>query len=206
MAGLGPLGGKSRDDGTRDWDTHMMYFDRDAPRGKVHVDNWGDWDGIIQGSEMKMMPAEVVDARVGPEGKGGKEAWTLEEHGFCFVDTPFWDFPSHQEHDRKKCDVEFGPLVCEVSRVAAGAKRAFWMSHQRRAEPESRRGEGPAADGYASGFGHSDYGPEFEHQFRTILVGRVSAHAIRGPLLSVHALGSICQSSSGFIDRGKNRG
>lgn len=119
-----------------------------------------------------MMPAEVVDARTGPGGHGGKGAWTLEEHGFCFVATPHWDFSPHQEHDRKKCDTEFGPLVCEVARVAAGAKRAFWMSHQRRAEPDSRYGEGAGQDGYASGFGHSDYGPEFEHQFRTVLVGR----------------------------------
>ena len=154
----------------RAWETEMLYFNRDAPRHTVQVEHWGEWDGVISfggpNGGMKPFPATIVDART--HLPGGKGAWTLEENGFCFVDRPAWDFPDHKDHDRKKCDAEFGPLVCEVARQASGARRAFWMSHQRRAEPDERY----SADGYATSFGHSDYGPEFERQVRTILVHR----------------------------------
>ena len=168
--------GKPKGDGTRDWQTKMMYFDREAPRGSVTVEPWGEWDHVIgfgggDGPMMTMHDIDVVDART--HLPGGKEAWTLHEHGFQFIDTPAYDFVDHKEHDRKKCDREFGPKVCEAARLTAGAKRCFWMSHQRRAEPDERY----SADGYASGFGHSDYGPEFEAQFRTVLENRYGMDA-----------------------------
>jgi hypothetical protein len=44
---------------------------------------------------------------------------------------------------------EFAPRVLETVRVAARAKKAFWLSHMRRGEPSVRK-VGIVADGSAS--------------------------------------------------------
>lgn len=158
---------------SRDVDTSLFYYRQEAPRTDVSVPALGkSWSNIVEMKfPMKMKeyykryPVKIVDART--HLPGGKEAWDIDDHGFCFVKppNPVSDF---QDYGLVKRD--YGPQVAEVCRLACGAKKAFWMSHMRRAEI----GDAPGArknmnEGYATGAGHSDYGPEFEEQFRTVL-------------------------------------
>uniref|UniRef100_A0A7S2IKS1 Uncharacterized protein n=1 Tax=Alexandrium andersonii TaxID=327968 RepID=A0A7S2IKS1_9DINO len=118
----------------------------------------------MSGKYFETRPATFVDARTHfPEGK---HAWNFEQHGFCYIQRPAYDFEEHALQDRKRVDTEFGPKVCEAVRQAVGAKQAFWMSHQRRAE-----GAG-FAERPALGFSHADYGPEYEDHVRTVLTTR----------------------------------
>jgi len=87
------------------------------------------------------------------------------------VARPAYNFEDHLEQDHRRVNREFAPDVLETVRAAAGAKRAFWLSHMRRGEPSVRQ-IGIVADGYVLGFPHSDYGPDNEAQFRQVLQGR----------------------------------
>lgn len=107
----------------------------------------------------------------------GRAAWKFDEHGFCYIKAPE---PVADFLDRKLVEREYAPRVLEAVRAATGAKRAFWMSHQRRAEPEVDKASGGRQDmneGYATGIIHTDYGPAFEEQFRTVLHRRYGLSA-----------------------------
>jgi hypothetical protein len=159
---------------TRDWQGNFRFLREKLPKTEVET-SWGrfsgvtDWRPSFGGALFESQQVTVVDART--HLPGGKDAWSLDEHGFCYIARPAYDFEEHAQQDRKRVDAEFGPKVVEAVRLAAGAKRAFWMSHQRRAE-EGARIAGQDADGYVLGFGHSDYGPDFERQLRTVLTAR----------------------------------
>ena len=69
-------------------------------------------------------------------------------------------------------DTQFGPKVLHCIKKATGAKKVFWLSHQRRSE-EERVVPGKRTQGRpAIGFCHTDYGKKFEGQLRTMLVER----------------------------------
>ena len=70
----------------------------------------------------------IVDART--HLPRGLEAWELDTHGFCFVRRPQYDFEEHEQQDFRRVNKEFAPKVLECVRQAAGAKNAFWLSHQ----------------------------------------------------------------------------
>ena len=129
---------------TRDWTGELTYYLPDAPTETVK-DTWGEWDGVIPvggGNHFndperrrKMFETKkmtVVDARTHMEG--GLDAWSFEDHGFCYLQRPSFPFPEHLVQDRKKVDREFGPKIVEAAKKAVGAKHAFWCSHQRRSE------------------------------------------------------------------------
>jgi hypothetical protein len=63
----------------------------------------------------------------------------------------------------KNCRICISLFSCTL---CIGAYKAFWLSHQRRAE------EGRFAEKPAIGFGHSDYGADFEGQVRMVLQRR----------------------------------
>lgn len=157
----------------RDWHGRVNYYRRDAPRTAVEVQG-KTYSGVIEmggenmnmkpGKFFKMHPTTIVDART--HLRSGKDAWKFERHGFCYIRRPEYDFEDHAAQDRRRVDAEFGPKVCEAVCRATGARRAFWMSHQRRAE-----GAG-YAERPAVGFSHADYGPDYEEQVRTVLATR----------------------------------
>lgn len=150
----------------------FRFHRRDCPTKEVVTSKYGSWNNVVQlgmkvadpTQHFEMKPVTVVDGR--SHLPGGKEAWNLEEHGFCFIKTPDYDFEEHHVQNRRRVNKEFGPKVAEAVRVAAKAKKAFWMSHQRRAE------NGTVVEKYAKSFPHSDYGPEYEAQFRNVLEHR----------------------------------
>jgi len=121
---------------------------------------------------------------LGPEAAAGPgHGWDLEEHGFTFVARPGsspgpsgspggFDFPPHAQQERGAADREFGPLVLDSVLRATGARRAFWLSHQRRTDETTPAGGMTNQQGPALGFCHTDYGPAFEQQLRTVLVRR----------------------------------
>lgn len=157
---------------TRDWTGTLSHYLPDAPKKDVVESKFGKFLNVVEEKfpvkEPKLFykryPVKIVDART--HLSGGKDAWKFEEHGFCFITPPAYEFEEHKQQNRRRVDSEYGPKVAEICRVACGAKRAFWMSHQRRAE------NGTPTEGYARGAGHSDYGFEFEKQFRTVLTAR----------------------------------
>uniref|UniRef100_A0A7S1L6T4 Uncharacterized protein n=1 Tax=Alexandrium catenella TaxID=2925 RepID=A0A7S1L6T4_ALECA len=162
-------------DVARDWHGSMRFFRRDAPRADVEV--LGRlYSGVVQvGAQVdgqRTKPSDyferhkttIVDART--HLRAGKAAWSFERNGFCYIKRPEYEFEDHASQDRKRVDAEFGPRVCEAVRRAVGARRAFWLSHQRRAE-DGGFAERPAVD-----FSHADYGPEYEEQLRRVLASR----------------------------------
>ena len=161
------------DPSARDWLGPLTYYSsQDLPKGTVSS-AFGEWSDVVVGAKRNSeayasFELAVVDART--HLSGGKEAWHFEEHGFMFLPRPAPDytFVEHADQDRKDVDAKFGPAVCEAVRQATGATKAFWMSHQRRAEKSVRT----RVEGYATGGTHSDYGPDFEPQFRTVLEKR----------------------------------
>jgi len=149
----------------------MRYWSPDAPKKDVEVYGQRFSDVVVAGDPkadptkvLRSYEITVVDGRT--HLPDGKDAWKFDEHGFCYIQRPLHDFEEHASQDRKRVDREFAPAVVEAVRRAAGAKRAFWMSHQRRAEGASQ------AESPAVGFSHADYGPSFERQIRAVLVAR----------------------------------
>jgi len=159
-------------DGRRDISMSMRYWRSDIEKGTVTT-NFGTWYEIAETMKEGGVMAEnthnfqnicVVDARTHLEK--GKDAWEFDENGFCYMQRPDYDFPPHKEQNRRAVDKEFGPMVCEAVRQKTGAKQVFWCSHQRRAE------DGDFASRPTVGGAHSDYGPDFEPQYRTVLEKR----------------------------------
>lgn len=159
---------------SREVSTNIWYYKLDCPKKDMET-KFGFFKDVLETAGggvsreerdkvMEKKPMTVVDGRT--HLPGGKEAWNFDEHGFCFIRRPEYDFEEHLEQDRKRVNREFGPKVAEACRVATGAKRAFWMSHQRRSD------NGTYIEGYARGAAHSDYGEEFESQFRSVLTAR----------------------------------
>lgn len=157
----------------RDVNTKLWYMRPDCPKLDVVASKFGTFKDVVQmplnflkhrDEYYEKHPMTVVDGRT--HLPGGKEAWSFEEHGFCYIKTPDYEFEDHLQQDRRRANREFGPKVAEAVRQATGAKRAFWLSHQRRAEV------GTPTEGYARGAGHSDYGPENEAQCRRMLTAR----------------------------------
>lgn len=167
----------SREGQSHDVETTLWYYKADAPKTLEVETKFGKFQNmVLMGKEaytregrpnyMERMPATIVDGRT--HLPGGKEAWDFDEHGFVFIETPDYDFEDHLKQDRRRVNREFGPKVAEACRVACKAKTAFWLSHQRRAEPEV----GTLTEGYARDTPHSDYGPDYEAQVRGMLTAR----------------------------------
>jgi hypothetical protein len=158
----------------RTWHGKFPYFVPDLPTIEVET-AWGTFQNVIDSKTsekvipMQQHPVTVVDARTHtPEGL---DSWDFETHGFCYLNRPAFDFPDHTAQDRKQVTAVFAPEVLEAVRKKCKAKKAYWMSHQRRGEDKVRT-SGPGAEGYVLDFAHSDYGPDFERQFRTVLCRR----------------------------------
>ena len=89
----------------------------------------------------------------------------MAKHGFAFIPAPA---PVADWTNRRSVQEEYLPRVQEAAlQYVPGAKRAFVMGHQRRSEVPSRI----VSQNYGHG-AHTDYGPEYEDQFRRWLVAR----------------------------------
>ena len=138
------------DGSKRDWEGSFSFFKADAPTETVTTD-WGVFPDVVVpfgnfGAERCFAQGKttIVDART--HLPNGKEAWSLDKHGFCYVSRPEYDFEEHEEQDFRRVNKEFAPKVLETVRLAAGAQKAFWLSHMRRGEPSVRK-VGIVADG-----------------------------------------------------------
>lgn len=138
---------------TRDWLGPLAYYASQKIPKRTATSEFGTWDNVVDNknkNKFGKFVLSVVDGRTHLEG--GKEAWKFEKHGFMVIPrpAPAYIFSQHKDANRKEVDRDFGPKVCEAVRKATGAKRAFWMSHQRRAEAAVRT----VVEGYATGGTH----------------------------------------------------
>ncbi len=164
---------------TRDQpDTTIRYLNPDAPRTPTVSTVLGDYDDLLTLGEQpgdstedyKQRRARVVgkhdvtilDAR---DEHGDLDQWDFERNGFTTAAAPE---PADDFSDRYDLANDYVPRTVEVVRRALGASRAFSCGFQVRTE-ETGRGISQAS--YAR-FAHSDYGPDYETQFRTVLTHR----------------------------------
>jgi hypothetical protein len=162
----------------------INFHRKDAPKTEVAVYGRVFKDVVMFGTNnflreeafkkyYEVQEITVLDGRV---HNGGKNSWKLHVNGFEFVKRPEYNFEDHatlqtkeaKTKARQRVNREFAPKVLELCKKTAGASNAYWMSSQRRAE----NGVNNIAERYATGFAHTDYGPENEEQFRTVLEHR----------------------------------
>lgn len=162
----------------RDTTAMVNYRRKGAPTKTLKSNTLDKWfDNVVESGTRAVdfdlyyerKQVSVVDGRTHlPEGPA---AWKFDEHGFCFVSAPE---PVENFQDRKLVEQVYAPRVLEAMQKATNAKRVFWLSHYRRAE-KGDKNQGARANSseiYATGLIHSDYGPGFEEQFRTVLERR----------------------------------
>ena len=164
---------------TRDQpETTIRYLDPEAPRSTTSTTALGEYHGVLTMGEepgdskeaYKQRRARVVakhevtvhDAQDTPGGVG---AWEFERNGFCAVAAPE---PASDFSDRGLLAEVYVPRVLELAKETLGATRAFSVGFQVRTESTGR---GTSQASYAR-FAHSDYGPEYETQFRSVLAHR----------------------------------
>lgn len=159
-------------------ETTIRYLDSDAPRDSRVTTVLGEFSELLTLGESpgdskedyKKRRARVVakhevtvfDAR---DENGAVGAWDLERNGFTTAPAPE---PVADFADRAVLGGEYVPRVLELVRQTFGATHAFSVGFQIRTEATGR---GTSQASYAR-FAHSDYGPEFEPQFRRILAHR----------------------------------
>ena len=158
--------------------TAIRYLDPGANRDSSAETVLGSFDGVLlmgeqpgdSKEEYKARRAKVVerhevtihDAR---DADGGLGAWDFDRNGFCAIAAP----PGVDDFtDRKLLANEYVPEVLEAVRASLGASRTFSVGFQIRTEATGR---GTSQASYAR-FAHSDYGPEYEDQFRRVLTHR----------------------------------
>jgi hypothetical protein len=158
--------------------TIVRYIDPEAPRDATVRTVLGEFSELLtmgdtpgdSKEDYKKRRAQVVakhdvtirDAR---DENGGLGAWDFDRNGFTVVGAPE---PVADFGDRGLLGKEYVPRVLELARQALGASRAFSVGFQIRTEATGR---GTSQASYAR-FAHSDYGPEYENHFRSVLVHR----------------------------------
>lgn len=166
-------------DDTRDQPgTAIRYLDPEARRDATVSTVLGDFSGLLSLGELpgdskddyKTRRANVVarhEVRIhdGRDRDGGLGGWDFSRNGFAVVDAPE---PIDDFGDRRLLAEAYVPRALEVTRQALGANRAFSVGFQIRTEATGR---GTSQASYAR-FAHSDYGPDYESQFRTVLAHR----------------------------------
>ncbi|MGI9613260.1 MAG: CmcJ/NvfI family oxidoreductase [Acidimicrobiales bacterium] len=104
----------------------------------------------------------VHDAR---DEDGGLRSWDFDRNGFTALSAPE---PIADFHDRQLLAKDYVPHALELVRQSLGATHAFSIGFQIRTEATGR---GTSQASYAR-FAHSDYGPDYAAQFRTVLTHR----------------------------------
>lgn len=96
---------------------------------------------------------------------GGLAGWDFERNGFRVIGTPP---PAPDYTDLKNLAASYVVDVAGLVADSLGATRAFPVGFQIRTEATGR---GTSQASYAR-FAHSDYGPDYEDQFRSVLEHR----------------------------------
>ncbi len=119
-----------RADQACDIQAKFWYMKPDLPKLPVVQTKFGTFPDVIQmpvrldmKEQYEKFPMNICDGR--KHLPGGKEAWKFDEHGFCYVQTPEYDFAEHHKQDRRRVNREFAPKVVDVCVKACGAKRGF---------------------------------------------------------------------------------
>jgi hypothetical protein len=158
--------------------TTIRYLDPGAPRDATCTTALGEFSGVLtmgeqpgdSSEEYKKRRAGVVakhevtihDARA---KEGGLAGWDFDQNGFTVAGAPE---PTADFSDPGMLEDDYVPRALQVVKETLGATRAFTIGFQIRTE-ETGRGTSQAS--YAR-FAHTDYGPEYEAQLRTILAHR----------------------------------
>ncbi|MGI9615490.1 MAG: CmcJ/NvfI family oxidoreductase, partial [Acidimicrobiales bacterium] len=138
----------------------------------------GEYSGLLTLGEMpgdskadykkrraRVVAEHEVTIRDARDEDGGLRSWDFDRNGFTAASAPE---PVSDFGDRRLLANDFVPPALEIVRQALGASRSFSVGFQIRTEATGR---GTSQASYAR-FAHSDYGPEYESQFRTVLTHR----------------------------------
>ena len=158
--------------------TTIRYLDPEAPRDETVSTVLGEYSELLTLGELpedskddykkrraRVVAKHEVTIRDARDENGGLGAWDFERNGFTVVSAPD---PVADFGDRGLLAKHYVPRVLDLVRQTLGASHAFSVGFQIRTEATGR---GTSQASYAR-FAHSDYGPEYEPQFRRVLTHR----------------------------------
>jgi len=173
--------------------TSIRYLDPGAARDGRASTDLGSYDGLLlmgeqpgdSKEEYKRRRAQVavtheMTVTDGRATAGGPDGWGFDSNGFTAAVAPE---PAADFADRRLLAAEYVPRVLDLVQETLGASRTFSIGFQIRTESTGR---GTSQASYAR-FAHSDYGPDYEAQFRDVL-----AHRFDVPDAEAESCGLCC--------------